>query len=62
MKRRSCKRKGYKVGFWNVTGLENKDRDFWERLREWDIIFMSKTWLQRKGWERIEKWLPKGYI
>lgn len=62
MKRRSCKRKEYKVGFWNVTGLENKDRDFWERLREWDIIFMSKTWLQRKGWERIEKWLPKGYI
>lgn len=26
MKRKSCKRKEYKVGFWNVTGLENKDR------------------------------------
>jgi len=50
-------RKMYKVGFWNVAGLENKDKDFWEKLREWDIVFLSETWLRRKGWERVRKWL-----
>lgn len=39
------KRKGYKVGFWNVAGLENKDREFWESLKEWDVIFLSETWI-----------------
>lgn len=55
-------REGYKIGFWNVAGLENKDRDFWEKLGEWDIMFLSETWLQEKGWERIKRWLPRGYV
>ncbi|EFN61228.1 hypothetical protein EAG_16367 [Camponotus floridanus] len=53
---------GGKRGEGEVAGLENKDKDFWEKLRGWDVIFMSETWLQRKGWERIKKWLPKEYI
>lgn len=36
--------------------LENKDREFWEKLGEWECnIFMSETWLQRKGWEKIKR-------
>lgn len=27
---------GWKVVFWNVAGLGNKDRDFWKGLREWE--------------------------
>lgn len=56
------KGEGYKICFWNVAGLENKDREFWEKLGEWDVMFLSETWLQEKGWERIKKWLPKGFI
>lgn len=39
------KRKGYKIGFWNVASLENKDREFWEGLKEWDVIFLIETWI-----------------
>lgn len=56
-------KRGYKVGFWNVAELENKDREFWEKLGEWSVMFLSETWLQKKEWERVKKWdPPKGYI
>lgn len=35
------KREDYKIGFWNVAALENKDRHFWKSLEEWDVIFMN---------------------
>lgn len=25
-------------------------------------MFLSNTWLQKKGWERVKRWLPKGFI
>lgn len=25
---------GWRVGFWNVAGLRNKDRNFWEVIKE----------------------------
>lgn len=56
------KKGAYKIGFWNVAGLENKDREFWEKLEEWDIMFLSETWLHKKGWERVRRWLPKDYM
>ncbi|KMQ82048.1 hypothetical protein RF55_24379, partial [Lasius niger] len=52
---------GCKIGFWNVAGLGNKDVDFWEGLREWDIIFLIETWVEERGWERIRGRLPAGY-
>lgn len=42
--------------------MENKDRGFWEKLKEWDVMFLSETWLQRRGWERVRKWLSKRYM
>lgn len=59
--RKSGKKEGYKVGFWNVVRLENKDGEFCKKLGEWEIIFLSETWLQRKGWERVRSRLPKGF-
>lgn len=56
------KGKEYKISFWNMAGLENKDKELWEKLKKWDVMFLSKTWLQRKGWEKVRKWLPKGYV
>ncbi|EFN79868.1 hypothetical protein EAI_05892 [Harpegnathos saltator] len=51
----------YKVAFWNVAGLGNKDREFWEGLKEWDIMVLMETWIDERGWGRVRKELPKGY-
>lgn len=31
-------------------------------MKEWNVIVMSETWVQKKGWERIRGRLPRGYI
>lgn len=28
----------YKIVFWNVAGLENKDTNFWEMMEECNVI------------------------
>lgn len=47
--------------FCNIAGLRNKDRDFWKGLEKWNVIVLSETWVDEKGWERIKNNLPKGY-
>jgi len=42
--------------------MENKEEDFREKLKNWDVMLLSETWLQKKGWERVRRWLPKGYV
>jgi len=49
------------VAFWNVAGLENKDKEFWIGLKEWDAMVLLETWLDDKGWKRVKKRLPGGY-
>ena len=43
--REGRKRKGgvCKVAFWNIAGAENKDKDFWKCVEEWDVIVMCET-------------------
>ena len=48
-------------GFWNVAGLGNKRRDFWREVEKWDVVIMSETWLDKRGWERVRGFLPRGY-
>jgi len=48
------------IGFWNVMGLRNKNTDYWEKLKEWEMIVLVETWVERKGWERISRRLLKG--
>jgi len=50
-----------KIAFWNVAGLRNKDRDFWEGLKEWDVMFLMETWMDEKGWKKVKGELPKGF-
>lgn len=38
--------------FYNVAGLKNKDADFWETIRRWDIIFMLETWTNLRDGEK----------
>jgi len=47
--------------FWNVAGVRNKDKDFWESLKNWEVIVLSETWLEKKEWERVRGRLPKEY-
>jgi len=65
-KKEKSRRKGngkeYKIGFWNVAGMENKEEDFRKKLKNWDVMFLSETWLQKREWERVRRWLPKGYV
>ncbi|KMQ86812.1 hypothetical protein RF55_14089 [Lasius niger] len=53
--------KEWKVAFWNVAGIRNKDRGFWKRIEEWDVIILMETWADSKGWEKVKGRLPKGY-
>jgi len=51
----------WKVAFWNLAGVINKDKEFWEGVESWDVVVLMETWLDEKGWERIRGRLPKGY-
>ncbi|XP_024890196.1 golgin subfamily A member 6-like protein 22 [Temnothorax curvispinosus] len=55
------KSKFWRVVFWSVAGLKNKDKDFWEALKKKDVLVMVETWIGEKGWERIRGRLPRGY-
>lgn len=37
------KKKIFKITFWNVAGLKNKDRKFWEGLKDWDVLILNET-------------------
>lgn len=37
------KKERYKIEFWNVAGLKNKDREFWRGLEDWDILILNET-------------------
>lgn len=37
-----------KIGFWNVTDLDNKDAQFWDYIKEFNIIGMNETWIDEQ--------------
>ncbi|XP_071580245.1 uncharacterized protein [Temnothorax nylanderi] len=51
----------WKVAFWNVADITNKDKDFWEGIEEWDVVVMMEIWMDEKGWEKMKEKLPRGY-
>lgn len=50
-----------KIAFWNVAGIERKDRDFWRGIKEWDVVVLVETWLEKKGWDKIRDKLPREF-
>lgn len=44
-----------KMGFWNITGVRGKDEDFWERIKEWDVVGLVEMWLESKDWEGMKR-------
>ncbi|TGZ52029.1 hypothetical protein DBV15_12118 [Temnothorax longispinosus] len=51
----------WRMAFWNVAGIKNKDEDFWEGIKEWDVIVMMETWMDEKEWEKEKEKLPREY-
>lgn len=49
--------KEWRVTFWNVAGLKNKDKKFWRGLRNWDVMVLMEIWTKKK----IGKELKKNY-
>jgi len=47
--RKRRERGGWTVTFLNVARMYNKDRDFWDKLREWDVMVLLETWVERRG-------------
>ena len=52
---------GWNVCFWNVARLERKDKEFYEGMREWDVVALMETWCEEKGWERRKHRMPGEY-
>lgn len=47
--------------FWNIAGLGNKKKDFWEYVTKFDVIGMVETWITEDMWEKWEEKLPQEY-
>ncbi|KYN29353.1 hypothetical protein ALC57_01207, partial [Trachymyrmex cornetzi] len=51
----------WKLIFWNVAGIETKDRDFWRFLEGYDYIGLCETWLTEERWHRLKTRLPESH-
>ncbi|KYN13305.1 hypothetical protein ALC57_14506 [Trachymyrmex cornetzi] len=50
------------MAFWNVAGLSNKDRGFWDELKRWDAMVLMEIWVEKKGEKYLKENLPEGYV
>jgi len=48
MEGRTKKEVRWRISFWKVAGLRNKDKGFWN-LKLWEVIIMSKTWVEKSA-------------
>lgn len=39
----------------------SKDKEFWEGMKEWDIVILTERWLDEKRWENMKEKIPKEY-
>jgi hypothetical protein len=46
---------------WNVAEIKNKNNEFWKYLGEFDVVGMVETWVEGKGWEKLEKRMPREF-
>lgn len=38
-----------------------KNKEFWEKLKEWDVIILMETWVDEKGWRRVKETLSRAF-
>lgn len=46
------------MGFWNIAGVRGRDKEFWKRIKEWDVEGLVETWLKSKNWEGMKRNMP----
>ncbi|KYN27961.1 hypothetical protein ALC57_02628 [Trachymyrmex cornetzi] len=51
-----------RIVFWNVAGVGNKDREFWDNLKRWDATVLIETWVEGKREKKLRERLPDGYV
>lgn len=39
----------WKIVFWNVARLYNKNKRFWEDLKRWDVMVLLEIWVEERG-------------
>lgn len=54
-------RKSFKIGFWNIAGMLNKDKQFWDYIKYFDFIGLTETWIEEKYWKRMENRMPEEF-
>lgn len=47
-----------KMRFWNIAGVRGRDKEFWKRIKEWDVEGLVETWLESKNWEGMKRNMP----
>ncbi len=47
---------------WNIAGVKNKTREFWEYVQKYDVVILLETWLEGKDWGVWSGRLPAGFI
>lgn len=44
-----------------MAGLRGKDREFWEMVKDWEVIVLMETWIYKERWKLWRKRLPRRY-
>lgn len=47
---------------WNVAGIDNTDKEFWEYVGKFDYISLCETWTTEEKWDRIKGKLSKEHL
>ncbi|KAH0810075.1 hypothetical protein GEV33_012716 [Tenebrio molitor] len=61
MERNKGENEQIRIVFWNVAEIKNKENEFWKYLGEFDVVGLVETWVEEKGWERLEKRMPREF-
>ncbi|TGZ48452.1 Uncharacterized protein DBV15_12818 [Temnothorax longispinosus] len=44
-----------------MAGVKGKEKGFWERIKEWDVVGLVETWLEQEEWEKMKNRVPKEF-
>ncbi|KAJ3628659.1 hypothetical protein MTP99_015955 [Tenebrio molitor] len=61
MERNKGENEQMRIVFWNVAGIKNKENEFWKYLGEFDVVGLVETWVEGKGWQRLERRMPREF-
>lgn len=60
-KKRGEEKETLKVIFWNVAGIKNKDEEFWQFIRSFEVVSLAETWIEKKEWEKLKGKMPSEF-